>query len=146
MFETLSKGRINVDLIIQSTHEGKSNDITFTVSEEQLPTGKLLCEQLIKKLGGELIVQKQMAKLSIRGAGIMGRPGIAAKFFEILSKSGINLRLIGTSEVKVSCVINAELGAKGLKCASEAFDLKNNQITINPINNSLHLFSFCNAL
>ncbi|KGG21253.1 Aspartokinase [Prochlorococcus sp. SS52] len=132
LFETLSKGGVNVDLIIQSTHEGNSNDITFTVSEQNLPTAKLLCEKLIKKLGGELTTQKQMSKLSIRGAGIMGRPGIAAKFFETLSKSGINLRLIATSEVKVSCVINSEFGTKGLKVTSKAFDLKNNQIQINP--------------
>ncbi len=136
LFETLSAGGINVDLIIQSTHHGASNDITFTISEEQLEITKSLCEKLIKKLGGELTTQGQMAKLSIRGAGIMGRPGIAAKFFESLSMSGINLRLIATSEVKVSCVINSELGTKGLRCVSEIFDLKENQITKNPKNES----------
>ncbi len=134
LFETLSKGGINVDLIIQSTHQGNSNDITFTIAEEDLESTKLLCQKLIEKLGGKLTTQQKMSKLSIRGAGIMGRPGIAAKFFDTLSKSGINLRLIATSEVKVSCVINAELGSKGLRYVSEAFDLRDKQIKINPKN------------
>ena len=134
LFETLSEGGINVDLIIQSTHQGNSNDITFTIAEENLKRTKLLCQKLIQRLGGNLTIQEKMSKLSIRGAGIMGRPGIAAKFFETLSKSGINLRLIATSEVKVSCVINAESGNKGLRYVSEAFDLKDKQIKINPTN------------
>jgi len=134
LFETLSEGGINVDLIIQSTHQGNSNDITFTIAEEDLKRTKLLCQKLIQRLGGNLTIQEKMSKLSIRGAGIMGRPGIAAKFFETLSKSGINLRLIATSEVKVSCVINAESGNKGLRYVSEAFDLKDKQIKTNPTN------------
>ncbi|KGG14576.1 MULTISPECIES: aspartate kinase [unclassified Prochlorococcus] len=132
LFESLSKGGINVDLIIQSTHEENSNDITFTISEKDLKEAKAVTQKVIKKLGGEVTVQNKMAKLSISGAGIMGRPGIAAKFFETLSQSGINLRLIATSEVKVSCVLNSDLGTKGLKVVSEIFNLKNKQIRINP--------------
>ncbi len=134
LFETLSEGGVNVDLIIQSTHQGNSNDITFTIAEEDLKRTKLLCQKLLQRLGGNLTIQEKMSKISIRGAGIMGRPGIAAKFFKTLSKSGINLRLIATSEVKVSCVINAESGNKGLRDVSEEFDLKDKQIKINPTN------------
>ncbi|WP_269621983.1 aspartate kinase [Prochlorococcus marinus] len=132
LFETLSNGNINVDLIVQSTHQGNINDISFTISKDNLNSAKNLCQHLIKKFGGELTTQNEMTKISIRGAGIMGRPEIAAKFFETLSKVGINLRLIATSEVKVSCVIDSNRSAKGLRCVSEAFDLKDNQITINP--------------
>ncbi len=132
LFEKLSSGGVNVDLIIQATHDGNSNDITFTVSETELTKAQQLCESLIKKLGGILSTQKDMTKLSISGAGIMGRPGIAATLFDTLSRAGINLRLIATSEVKVSCVINAKLGSKALRCVSEVFELKENQININP--------------
>ncbi len=134
LFETLSKGGVNVDLIIQSTHEGNSNDITFTVSEAELSKAKLLCEALIKKLGGELSTQSQMSKLSIRGAGILGRPGIAASLFETISKAGINLRLIATSEVNISCVIDSSLGTKALRSIVEFFELKDKQVQINPQN------------
>jgi len=133
LFETLSSGGVNVDLIIQSTHEGNSNDIAFTVSEDNLAQAKLLCEKLVGRLGGKLSTQSQMSKLSISGAGIMGRPGVAAKFFETISKAGINLRLIGTSEVKVSCVIDSSMGAKALRSVSQIFKLKPEETRINPL-------------
>ncbi len=132
LFEALSNGGVNVDLIIQATHEENTNDITFTVSENELSNAQILCESLIATLGGKLTIQKNMTKLSISGAGIMGRPGIAANLFDTLSRAGINLRLIATSEVKVSCVIDASLGTKALRVASEAFELNDSQISLNP--------------
>ncbi len=132
LFETLSHGGVNVDLIIQATHEGKSNDITFTIGESELTKAKTLCESLLNSLGGELSTQKGMSKLSISGAGIMGRPGIAASLFETISRAGVNLRLIATSEVKVSCVIDSTIGSKALRAVSETFELNDTQIKINP--------------
>ena len=76
--------------------------------------------------------QKGMTKLSIRGAGIMGRPGIAANLFETLSQGGINIRLIATSEVKVSCVIDSKMGSKALRSVIDSFELQEKQIQINP--------------
>ena len=132
LFESLSEGGVNVDLIIQATHEGNSNDITFTVAETDLERARSICESLIQKLGGELVAQSGMSKLSIGGAGIMGRPGIAAGLFQTLSRVGINLRVIATSEVKVSCVINADVGSKALHATQEAFELEADQISLNP--------------
>ncbi len=132
LFEKLSIGGINVDLIIQSTHEGNSNDITFTVSENQLFNAQILCEELIEEIGGKLTTESGMSKLSIRGVGIMGRPGIAASLFDSISRAGINLRLIATSEVKVSCVIDAKLGSKAIRATAEAFELNDSQVLINP--------------
>ncbi|HJL68600.1 MAG TPA: aspartate kinase, partial [Prochlorococcaceae cyanobacterium Gl_MAG_24] len=126
LFETLSAGSVNVDLIIQSTHEGSSNDITFTVAEADLTKAHSLCESLLKTIGGQLSAEAGMSKLSISGAGIMGRPGIAANLFDTLSRAGINLRLIATSEVKVSCVIDSTLGGKALRAVSQAFELSDN--------------------
>ena len=132
LFEKLSEGGVNVDLIIQSTHAEKSNDITFTISKEDLIKTQILCKEYISKIGGKLSFQSDMTKLSIRGAGIMGRPGIAAKLFETLSRGSINLRVIATSEVKVSCLIDAKFGSKALRVVGEAFDLNENQIQTNP--------------
>tara|TARA_Y100001968_G_scaffold227706_1_gene210481 strand:- start:10493 stop:12250 length:1758 start_codon:yes stop_codon:yes gene_type:complete len=134
LFETLSKVGLNVDLIIQSIHEENSNDITFTVGQDECEKALQQCENLIKSLGGKVSSQSDMAKISISGAGIMGRPGIAASLFETLSKCGINLRLIATSEVKVSCVIDSEYGKKALRAVSENFELTDKQIYINPMN------------
>ncbi len=132
LFEELSNQGVNVDLIIQATHEGNSNDIAFTIDAEELPNAQKICKNALKKIGGKLSTQSNMSKLSINGAGIMGRPGIAATLFDTLSRKGINLRLIATSEVKVSCVIDTNLGAKGLRAISEAFELDDSQIKINP--------------
>ncbi len=133
LFESLSNGKVNVDLIIQSTHEGNSNDITFTVTESELNKAKNVCKELIEKIGGKLSAEGGMTKLSISGAGIMGRPGVAASLFDTLSRAGINLRLIATSEVKVSCVINANLGNKALRAVTETFEINENQTIINPL-------------
>ncbi|WP_115018933.1 aspartate kinase [Synechococcus sp. UW140] len=132
LFEALSAGGVNVDLIIQATHEGSSNDITFTVADSDLPKARAICAGLLDRDGGQLVAQGGMSKLSINGAGIMGRPGIAAGLFDTLSRAGINLRLIATSEVKLSCVIDAEFGGKALRAVSDAFELGEHQVHLNP--------------
>ena len=132
LFEALSTADINVDLIIQSTHDGSSNAITFTVAERDLDQARKVSGSLLDDLGGELAAEGGMTKLSIRGAGIMGRPGIAAKLFSSLSQQGINLRLIATSEVKVSCVIASNAGRNALQAVQEAFDVTDNQVQLNP--------------
>ena len=132
LFETLSDAGINVDLIIQATHEGTSNDITFTVNEPDLDQAREVTQSVLNSLGGELSSEGGLTKLSISGAGIMGRPGIAASLFNCLCHQGINLRLIATSEVKVSCVIAASSGRKALQAVREAFEVADSQVAINP--------------
>ena len=132
LFESLSKGGVNVDLIIQATHQINSNDITFTIAEKELNKAINQSTKLINSIGGEISSQKGLTKLSIYGAGIMGRPGIASSLFQTLYDSGINIRLIATSEVKVSCVINERLGKKALRNVGEVFKLSDKQITLNP--------------
>ncbi len=134
LFESLSKGGVNVDLIIQATHQINSNDITFTISEKELDNALTQSEKLINSIGGEISSQSGLTKLSIYGSGIMGRPGIASSLFQTLYDSGINIRLIATSEVKVSCVIDEQLGKKALRNVGEVFKLSDKQITLNPTN------------
>ena len=132
LFESLSEGEVNVDLIIQATHQINSNDITFTVAENELKNAQIQCKKFIDTIGGDISYQKGLTKLSIYGAGIMGRPGITSSLFQTLFDSGINIRLIATSEVKVSCVIDAELGKKALRSVGEVFKLNDKQIALNP--------------
>jgi aspartate kinase len=132
LFESLSEGGVNVDLIIQATHQINSNDITFTIAENELHNALTQCKKLIDSIGGELSSQVGLTKLSINGSGIMGRPGIASSLFQTLSDSGINIRLIATSEVKVSCVIDSQLGKKALRSVGEVFKLTDKQINLNP--------------
>ncbi|MBM5791269.1 MAG: aspartate kinase [Cyanobacteria bacterium M_surface_10_m1_298] len=137
LFEALSGEGLSVDLIVQSTHEGSSNDIAFTVAQPQLEQAKAVCQQVLQAMdaasaGATLTAEAGMAKLSISGAGIMGRPGVAARLFDTLAKGGINLRLIATSEVKVSCLVAGHQGNKALQAAAQCFELNERQLHLNP--------------
>ncbi len=146
LFEALGAAGLNVDLIVQSSHEAAShesagnkeasNDIAFTVADAELETARGVCEALLASLqadGATLSSEGGMAKISIAGAGIMGRPGMAARLFDTLARLGINLRLIATSEVKVSCVVDRELGSRALRAAAAAFELGEKQLRDGPL-------------
>ena len=136
LFEALGAAGLNVDLIVQATHEGASNDIAFTVPEEQLGDAQQVCRRELRAMGADaalLTAEGGMAKLSISGAGIMGRPGVAARLFDHLARLAINLRLIATSEVKVSCLVEGGQGAKALRAAAEAFELNDGQLRRSPL-------------
>ena len=133
IFESLSEACINVDLIIQATHDGNSNDITFTVNEFELTKTIEQCKLITTQLGGEFNFKTKMTKLSIQGAGIMGRPSISADLFDTLSQANINVRLIATSEIKVSCVVDINNIPKAIRFVGEKFKLSDTQIFINPI-------------
>ncbi len=131
LFEALSSAGLSVDLIVQATHEGQSNDIAFTLDSADLNQATNVCRQLLGE-NCQLTAQAGLAKLSIAGAGIMGRPGVAAKLFDGLSQVGISLRMIATSEVKVSCLIQGDQGEKALRTAGQAFGLADQQLRHNP--------------
>jgi aspartate kinase len=133
LFGGIAEQNIDVDLIVQSIHEGNTNDIAFTVSKDVLKKATAVAEAILPALGknndpvlGEPEVQgedKAIAKVSIAGAGIIGRPQVAARMFAALADAGINLLMISTSEVKVSCVIAAEDCDKAVAVLCEAFEV-----------------------
>ena len=140
LFEALGAAGLNVDLIVQATHEGASNDIAFTLADADLDRAQLVCREVLASMGADLgkggaqlCAEDGMAKLSISGAGIMGRPGVAARLFDALARAGINLRLIATSEVKVSCLVAGHHGAKALRCAADTFELHDGQLRHDPL-------------
>jgi aspartate kinase len=143
LFEALGAVGLNVDLIVQATQEGCSNDIAFTLPEADLDRAQLVCREVLATMGAglgdglaeggaRLSAEGGLAKLSISGAGIMGRPGVAARLFDALARASINLRLIATSEVKVSCLVAGSQGAKALRCAADSFELHGGQLRHDP--------------
>ena len=139
LFEALGAAGLNVDLIVQATHEGSSNDIAFTLAAAECDRAQLVCREVLTAMGAtlndggaQLSAEAGLAKLSISGAGIMGRPGVAARLFDTLARSGINLRLIATSEVKVSCLVAGDQADRALRAAAEAFELPDQQLRRNP--------------
>lgn len=137
LFEALGEAGVNVDLIVQATHEGSSNDIAFTVCDAEGERARAVCSQVLSDLGAgddaTITSQSGMAKLSIAGAGILGRPSVAPRLFDALSRLGINLRLIATSEVKVSCLVEGERAAVALRTAAQAFELSDSQLRSGPV-------------
>jgi aspartate kinase len=131
LFGEIARQQVDVDLIIQSIHEGNSNDIAFTVMSPVLAKAEAVAEAIAPVLrspdgspeDAEVIVEKGAAKIAIAGAGIIGRPGIAAKMFATLADAGINIEMISTSEVKVSCVIAEGDGGRAIDVLCKAFDV-----------------------
>lgn len=124
LFSNLGAGAINVDMIIQSAQDNGTNTITFTLQEEDLPQALQISEATGKTLGAQKVkTDSQIAKISIVGVGMISKPGIAAKMFEVLGKNGINIRLISTSEIKISCAIDRSNAKKALQLLHTAFEL-----------------------
>ncbi len=116
LFGEIARQDVDIDLIIQSIHEGNTNDIAFTVRAGILNRAEAVAAAIAPVLRSqkeaaagfaEVMVKQNIAKVSIVGAGMIGRPGVAAKMFATLAEAGVNIQMISTSEVKVSCVIDA---------------------------------------
>ena len=138
LFGEIARQNLDVDLIIQSIHEGNTNDIAFTVTQQSLKRTEAVAAALTPALrrqgyepgAAEVIVQQQIAKVSISGAGMIGHPGVAAQMFATLSDAGINIQMISTSEVKVSCVIDAADCDRAIDVLRQAFEISKD--TTNP--------------
>jgi len=132
LFGEIAHQELDVDLIIQSIHESNTNDIAFTVSKGILKRAEAVAEAIAPALRthhnanpqeAEVMVERKIAKVCIAGAGMIGRPGIAAQMFVTLANAGVNIQMISTSEVKVSCVIDAEHCDKAIAALCQAFNI-----------------------
>jgi aspartate kinase len=130
---------LDVDLIIQSIHEGNTNDIAFTVTKPLLNCAEAVAAAIAPALRSdkapelgeaEVMVQPQIAKVSIAGAGMIG-PWRSSKMFATLSAAGVNIQMISTSEVKVSCVIDAADCDRAIEALCQAFEFSRD--AINPV-------------
>ena len=126
IFEPLAKENINVDLIVQGApdREGKS-EITFTVAREETEKVVKLMEKVRDKLGARKVgCDKGVAKVSIVGVGMRTHPGVAARMFRTLSRENINIELISTSEILISCLVREEEGEKAVRALHKEFELE----------------------
>jgi len=126
LFGALAKENVSVDMIIQSYARkiSNTNDIAFTVNKEDLPKAKEVVEKVRETLNArEVRYNEDIAKISIIGAGMIDRPGIASTMFKTLADNGINIRMISTSEIKISCLINKDDAQKAVRALHEVFGL-----------------------
>lgn len=129
IFSTLANNNISVDMIIQSYgDENNIRDMAFTVDESD-------CDQTIEILNGlksqigyeDVIPDKNVAKISIVGAGMIDKPGVAADMFSALAEAGINIKMISTSEIKISCIIDKVYAKEAVKVLHDKFELNSDK-------------------
>jgi aspartate kinase len=115
IFQALADEYINVDMIIQGWVRNDHNDIVFTVARDDLARVIPVVERVVKEIGASgFVYNDRVAKVSIVGAGMVTNPGVAAAMFKALAREGINIEMISTSEIKVSCVIQEDQAIKAV--------------------------------
>lgn len=125
LFSELADNNISVDMIIQSyARDNGTNDIAFTVHKDDKDSAIKVCDNIRKELNtGEIYVDDDISKVSIVGAGMVDRPGIAASMFRALADVGINIKMISTSEIKISCLVEKGTEKLAIKTLCREFNL-----------------------
>ena len=124
IFRDLATKEINVDMIVQNVSREGSTDLSFTVVKHDLPATLRVARSASRRIGaGEVTTDEGVAKLSIVGIGMRSHSGIAAKMFEAMARERINIEMISTSEIKVSCVIRKAHAERAVRAVHRAFVL-----------------------
>jgi aspartate kinase len=124
LFRALADESVNVDTIVQNTSIHGTTDISFTVPKVDLATSLRVARDLAPVLGaGEVFADDDVAKVSLVGAGMRSHPGISATMFETLAAAGINIEMISTSSIRISCVVRAEAVEEAVQALHQAFHL-----------------------
>jgi aspartate kinase len=124
IFEPLGAAGISVDVIVQNIGRLRRTDLTFTVAESDLKTAEKLVKAAAKSIGAKKVLSAGgVAKLSIVGTGMLGTPGIASRMFKSLADAGINIEMISTSEIRITCLVARNEVQKGVRVLHKTFEL-----------------------
>jgi aspartate kinase len=124
VFRALADAGVNIDMIVQNVSDHGTTDMTFTLPKTDLPSAEPILEVLAKEIGAAGVVyDADVAKISLVGAGMKSHPGVAADMFEALAAAGINIEIISTSTIRVSCVIRAADVERAVQAVHERFRL-----------------------
>ena len=122
VFSLMAKHHVNIDIILQSVGRDNKKSISFTIRQDDAERVESILRDAKEMLGYEdLSINTKVAKVSIVGAGMASATGVASKMFEALAMAGINIRMISTSEIKISVLINEEDSEKAVKAIHEEF-------------------------
>ena len=125
LFAPLAEAAINVDVIIQNPPNEGLTDVTFTVPRNVADRAVALTESLQQELGfAQCLVERQLAKVSVVGAGMVSQPGVAQRTFAALGDAGVNIRLVSTSEIKISCVVDEKDAVTAVQVLHDKFELE----------------------
>ena len=124
IFKKIAEANVNIDMIIQNVSRTGYTDMSFTVPEKDLKKTLKTAKDVAKKIGaGDVQYNDNMAKLSVVGIGMRSHSGIASRMFAALARNRINIEMISTSEIKISCVINKNSAAKAVRAVHKEFGL-----------------------
>ena len=124
IFSALAAEAINVDMIVQTAKQQQTTDMLFSVSRGDLSRTEEIVRAVAAELGAKsVLVDDNVAKVSIVGAGMVSNPGVAARMFEALAAKNINIQVISTSEIKVSCLVKADEIDEAVRAVHDAFGL-----------------------
>lgn len=125
IFFPIAEANINVDMIVQNISKEGLTDLTFTIPQGDLHKAKEIIDQVSQKIGGgDVEATDSIAKVSVVGVGMRSHGGVAAKVFRTLSKEGINIEMISTSEIRISIVVDSDQGKKAVQALHQAFELE----------------------
>lgn len=124
VFEPLSRAGISVDVIVQNVSSQGHTDLTFTVNEDELAHALELVEPASREIGAAGLSQSGgLAKVSLVGTGMLGTPGIAARMFRTLAEARINIEMISTSEIRITCIVERTQAETAVRALHAAFEL-----------------------
>ena len=124
VFEPLSAGNINVDMIVQNVSHDGTTDLSFTTSRADLAAARPVLEKIRAEIGARALeIDENVAKVSIVGAGIQNAPGYAARMFGTLADAKINIQMISTSEIRITCIVSESDAPRALQALHDTFDL-----------------------
>jgi aspartate kinase len=124
LFRSLADRRVNVDMIVQNTGSATMTDISFTVPKADLPAALEVCHETALAIGaGSVEADTEIARVSIVGAGMRTNPGVSATMFETLAAAGVNIEMISTSTIRLSCVIDVAEVEIAVQALHTAFNL-----------------------
>jgi aspartate kinase len=130
IFTPITEANINVDMIIQNTSTDGYADLTFTVPKADFKKALGIVQKTAKELNAvDVLSDPNIAKVSIVGAGMRSHAGVASKMFTVLANVGVNIMMISTSEIKISCVIDAKFTELAVRVLHEAFNLSKSDVS-----------------
>jgi len=125
IFEPLAKANISIDTIVQNASINKITDLTFTVAKSHLAKAMEVVKPIAQSIGAsECVSAAKLGKVSIIGTGMQNTPGYAARMFGTLSEKGINIELITTSEIRITCIIDEAKVKDAVQALHRAFELE----------------------
>jgi len=128
LFEPLAGANISVDTIVQNASIDNITDVTFTVTKTQLDKAMKVVEPIARSIGArECLSDSKLGKVSVIGSGMQNTPGYAARMFQTLSEQGINIQLISTSEIRITCIIDESKVEDSVRALHRSFELESEE-------------------